>query len=160
MNCFRVAKLNKGNKMKKIEMTEVIVTAKKSSGMSWEEIATKVGLGSVFLTSACLGMNSLKEEPAKKLCELLELTPDVAQALQEFPTKEWEKVIPTDPLIYRFYEAIGVYGETMKEIIGEKFGDGIMSAIDFSMDIDKEENPAGDRVVITMNGKFLPYKSW
>ena len=146
--------------MKKIEMTEEILVAKKSTGLDWEEIAEKVSLGSVFITSACLGMNSLKKEPAKKLCEVLGLSEEIALALQEYPTKTWDKVIPTDPLVYRFYEAIGVYGETMKELIGEKFGDGIMSAIDFSMDIDKEENPAGDRVVITMNGKFLPYKSW
>lgn len=146
--------------MKKIEMTEEILAAKKSAGLSWEEIAEKVSLGSVFITSACLGMNSLKEEPAKKLCELLGLSAEIAETLQEYPTKTWEQTVPTDPVIYRFYEAIGVYGETIKEIIGEKFGDGIMSAIDFSMDIDKEENPLGDRVVITMNGKFLPYKSW
>ena len=146
--------------MKKIEMTEEILAAKKSTGLSWEEISEKVSLGSVFLTSACLGMNSLKKEPAEKLCGLLGLSDEVAEALQEFPMKNWDKIVPNDPLIYRFYEAIGVYGETMKEIIGEKFGDGIMSAIDFSMNIDKEENPAGDRVVITMNGKFLPYKSW
>jgi len=146
--------------MKKIEMTEEILAAKKSTGLSWEEIAEKVSLGSVFITSACLGMNSLKKEPAEKLCEVLGLSEEVSLTLQEYPTKSWDQIVPTDPLVYRFYEAIGVYGETMKEIIGEKFGDGIMSAIDFSMDIDKEENPAGDRVVITMNGKFLPYKSW
>jgi cyanate lyase len=146
--------------MKKIEMTEEILAAKKSSGLSWEEIAQKVSLGPVFVTSACLGMNSLKKEPAEKLCHLLGLSAEVAETLQEYPMKTWDKIIPTDPLIYRFYEAIGVYGETIKEIIGEKFGDGIMSAIDFSMDIAKEENPLGDRVVITMNGKFLPYKSW
>jgi len=146
--------------MKKIEMSESIINAKTASGMSWEEIASKVDLGPVFITSACLGMNSLKPEYADKLCEVLKLDKEVSLCLQEYPTKEWDKIVPTDPLIYRFYEAIGVYGETMKEIIGEKFGDGIMSAIDFSMDIDKEENPLGDRVVITMNGKFLPYKSW
>lgn len=146
--------------MKKIVMTEEILAAKKSSGLSWEEIAKKVSLGPVFITSACLGMNSLKKEPAEKLCDLLGLSSEIAETLQEYPMKTWEKIIPTDPLIYRFYEAIGVYGETIKEIIGEKFGDGIMSAIDFSMDIAKEENPLGDRVVITMNGKFLPYKSW
>jgi len=146
--------------MKKIEMTEEILAAKKSSGLSWEEIATKVGLGSVFITSACLGMNSLKDEPAKKLSEVLGLSADVTEALKEFPTKEWDKSIPNDPLIYRLYEVVGVYGDTLKEVIQEKFGDGIMSAIDFSLDVDKEENPAGDRVVITMNGKFLPYKSW
>ncbi|HQS67667.1 MAG TPA: cyanase [Sulfuricurvum sp.] len=146
--------------MKKIEMTEEILAAKKNTGLSWEEIAEKISLGPVFLTSACLGMNSLKKAPAEKLCDLLGLSAEVSQTLQEYPMKSWDKIIPTDPLIYRFYEAIGVYGETMKEIIGEKFGDGIMSAIDFSMDIEKEVNPLGDRVVITMNGKFLPYKSW
>lgn len=146
--------------MKKIEMTEEILAAKKSSGLSWEEIAEKVSLGSVFVTSACLGMNSLKKEPAEKLCEALGLSTEVAEALQVFPTKTWDQTIPTDPLIYRLYEVVGVYGDTLKEVIQEKFGDGIMSAIDFSLDVDKEENPAGDRVVITMNGKFLPYKSW
>jgi cyanate lyase len=146
--------------MKKIEMTEAILAAKKSTGLSWEEIAEKVSLGTVFVTSAALGMNSLKKEPAEKLCALLGLSDEIADALQAFPMKTWTQTVPTDPLIYRFYEAIGVYGETIKEIIGEKFGDGIMSAIDFSMDIDKEENPLGDRVVITMNGKFLPYKAW
>lgn len=146
--------------MKKIEATEEIIVAKKAKGLSWEEISSKVGLGSVFLTSACLGMNSLTKEYAQKLCEVLELSEEVAISLQEYPHKNWDKSIPTDPVVYRFYEIVGVYGDTIKEIIGEKFGDGIMSAIDFSMDIDKEENPKGDRVVVTMNGKFLPYKSW
>jgi len=146
--------------MKKIEMTEAIVLAKKSAKMSWEALAEKVGLSDTFLTSACLGMNSLKKEPAEKLCEVLGLDEEVAITLQEFPNKTWDFTIPQDPLVYRLYEVVGVYGETIKEIVGEKFGDGIMSAIDFSLDIDKEENPMGDRVVITMNGKFLPYKSW
>lgn len=146
--------------MKKIEMTEEILSAKKQTGLSWEEIAAKVGISPVFLTSASLGMNSLKKEYADKLCAELELSDDVAQALQEFPNKKWDQTVPTDPLIYRLYEVVGVYGETIKEIVHEKFGDGIMSATDFSLDIDKEANPNGDRVVITMNGKFLPYKSW
>lgn len=146
--------------MKKIDMTEEILAAKKSAGLGWEALAEQVGVSPVFLTSACLGMNSLQKEPAEKVCEVLSLPAEVALALQEYPHKSWDKTVPTDPVIYRFYEAIGVYGETMKQIIHEKFGDGIMSAIDFSMDIDKEENPLGDRVVITMNGKFLPYKSW
>ena len=146
--------------MTKIEMTEEIILAKKSLGFSWEDIAQKVSLSNVFLTSACLGMNSLKKENADKLCEVLERNKMVSIALQEFPNKTWDFGIPQDPLVYRLYEIVGVYGETIKEIIGENFGDGIMSAIDFSMDIDKEENPAGDRVKITMNGKFLPYKSW
>ena len=146
--------------MNKLEMTEVIIGAKTASGLGWEDIAAKVGLGPVFLTSACLGMNSLKPEYADKVCEALGLPGEVSIALQEFPHKSWDKVVPTDPVIYRWYEIVGVYGDTIKELIHEKFGDGIMSAIDFSMHIDKEENPAGDRVVITMNGKFLPYRTW
>jgi cyanate lyase len=146
--------------VKKIEMSEAIITAKGRAGLGWEAIAEKVGLAPVFLTSACLGMNSLKPAYADKLCELLGLPPEVSIALQQFPHKSWDKGIPTDPVIYRWYEIVGVYGDTIKELIHEKFGDGIMSAIDFSMHIDKEENPAGDRVVVTMNGKFLPYKSW
>lgn len=146
--------------MNKLEMTESIMAAKAKTGMGWEAIAEKVGLAPVFLTSACLGMNSLKQAFADKLCSVLDLGPEVSLALQAFPHKSWDKLVPTDPVIYRFYEIVGVYGETIKALIHEKFGDGIMSAIDYSMHIDKEENPAGDRVVITMNGKFLPYKSW
>ena len=146
--------------MKKLEMTEEVLSAKKQSGLSWEEISGKVGISPVFLTSAALGMNSLKKEVADSLCEVLELSDEVSDALQTYPNKKWEQTVPTDPLIYRLYEVVGVYGETIKELVHEKFGDGIMSAIDFSMDIDKEEDPKGDRVVIKMNGKFLPYKSW
>ena len=146
--------------MTKIEMSEEIILAKNGLGLNWEEISEMVGISPVFLTSACLGKNSLKKESADKLCKALVLNEEVSIALQEYPNKTWDFTIPQDPLVYRFYEVVGVYGETIKEIIGEKFGDGIMSAIDFSMDIDKEENPAGDRVVITMNGKFLPYKAW
>ena len=153
-------KKHQGIKMTKIEMTETIILAKSQAALSWEDLAQHVGISPVFLTSAALGKNSLKAEPAKKLCEVLSLGDEVSKSLQAYPMKEWDKIVPNDPLIYRFYEVVGVYGETIKELIGEKFGDGIMSAIDFSMDIDKEENPLGDRVVITMNGKFLPYKAW
>jgi len=144
----------------KEEMTEVIIAAKIAKGMTWEAIADKVGAGVVWFTSACFGKNSMKKETADKLCAVLGLGPDVSTALQTFPHKAWEKAVPQDPVVYRFYEIVGVYGDTIKEIIHEKFGDGIMSAIDFSMTIGKEEHPLGDRVVITMNGKFLPYKSW
>ncbi|MBO1923400.1 MULTISPECIES: cyanase [Thiomicrorhabdus] len=144
----------------KVAMTEAIVLAKNEKGLGWTDIAAAAGLSEVYTTSACLGMNHLDAEPATKVAELLGLGTDVAEALQAFPHKSWEKAVPTDPLIYRLYEIVGVYGPTMKELIHEKFGDGIMSAIDFSMDIDKEENPLGDRVVVTMNGKFLPYKAW
>ena len=146
--------------MQKLQMTEEIMAAKKASGLSWEALAEKVGISPVFLTSACLGMNSLQKDPADKLCKVLSLPMEVASTLQDFPHKSWDKAVPTDPVLYRFYEAMGVYGDSMKAIIHEKFGDGIMSAIDFTMDIDKEEHPQGDRVVITMNGKFLPYKAW
>ena len=146
--------------MKKIEMTETIIAAKGQSGLDWEEIATRVGLAPVFLTSACLGMNSLLPEYADKLCEVLGLPAEVSGALQQFPHKSWDKTVPTDPVIYRLYEIVGVYGDTIKELIHEKFGDGIMSAIDFTMDVDKEQDPKGDRVRITMSGKFLPYKKW
>lgn len=146
--------------MNKIEMTEAIILAKKEKDLSWQAIADELGMGVVWVTSACLGMNKMSEEQATKLCSALSLGADVKDALQEFCHKDFTKTIPTDPVIYRFYEIVGVYGDTIKTIIHEKFGDGIMSAIDFNMSIDKEENPAGDRVVITMNGKFLPYKSW
>jgi cyanate lyase len=150
----------KGDDMTKVEMSEAIIIAKKEKELSWEAIASQVGLGTVFITSAALGMNSLVEEKAKKLCDVLSLGDDVKKALMEYPTKKFSQAIPTDPLIYRLYEIVGVYGDTLKEVIQEKFGDGIMSAIDYSMSVDKEENPKGDRVVITMNGKFLPYKAW
>jgi cyanate lyase len=146
--------------MTKLEMTETIMLAKATLGKSWHEIASATALSEVFTTSACLGMNSMKAENADKLCTFLSLPSEVSVALQACPHKSWDKAVPTDPLIYRLYEIVGVYGPTMKALIHEKFGDGIMSAIDFSMHIDKEENPLGDRVVIKMNGKFLPYKSW
>ena len=146
--------------MTKDEMTAAILEVKISKGLSWEEIAEKIGMSPVWTTSACLGMNSMPSDYAKSLCSALELPDEVATALQQFPHKSWDKLIPTDPVIYRFYEMLGVYGDTIKELIHEKFGDGIMSAIDFSMEIGKEENPAGDRVIINLNGKFLPYKSW
>lgn len=146
--------------MNKIEMCEAIMVAKKAKGMTWEAIAQSAGLAPEYVTSACLGMNHLEKENADPLVEALGLGPEVSTALQEFPTKKWDQTVPTDPVIYRWYEIVGVYGETIKELINEKFGDGIMSAIDFTMNIDKEENPAGDRVVVTLNGKFLPYKSW
>jgi cyanate lyase len=88
------------------------------------------------------------------------LDASIAAELVKFPTKVWDQAVPTDPLIYRLYEVVGVYGETLKAVIQEKFGDGIMSAIDFTMHVDKEENPKGDRVILTLNGKFLPYKAW
>lgn len=147
--------------MTKPEMTSAILAAKQRLGISWTDLAKAVGLAPVFVTSACFGMNSLSQEAADKLCSRLHLPADtVGSALREFPHKTWDKTIPTDPVIYRFYEMIHVYGDTIKAIIHEKFGDGIMSAIDFDMFIDRVGDPKGDRVKITVTGKFLPYKSW
>jgi len=146
--------------MNKQSMTDLIVSAKVAKGLTWESIATDLKVSPVWLTSACLGMNSAPKEKAEAIAKYLGLDAEVVTALEEKPTKIWEQSIPTDPLIYRFHEITGVYGTTLKEVIQEKFGDGIMSAIDFSLEVDKIEDPKGDRVLVTMNGKFLPYKSW
>ena len=147
--------------MTKLEMTEAIMAAKAAKGTSWGEIAAAVGLSDVFTTSVILGENSLVPEDAKKLTDFLELGPEVTTALTAFPMKATATdLVAKDPLIYRFFEIAYVYGGALKEVIHEKFGDGIMSAIDFTLDVDKEEDPKGDRVVVTMNGKFLPYKKW
>ncbi len=122
--------------MNKTEMTAMILAAKEAKGKSWEEIAAGVGMSPVWTTSACLGMNSMPEQYATALCEVLDLPDELVPALEACPHKHWDKTIPTDPLVYRFYEMINVYGDTIKALIHEKFGDGIMSAIDFSMDID------------------------
>ena len=146
--------------MDKQEMRSTIIAAKERLGLDWAEIGKGIGMSPVWTTSACLGMNSMPKENADALCETLELPEEVSAALQKFPHKHWDKAVPTDPLIYRFYEMINVYGETIKELIHEEFGDGIMSAIDFSMHIPRVADPKGDRVQIGLNGKFLPYRSW
>ncbi len=146
--------------MNKAEMKEAILQAKFEKSLKWSDIAKAAGLSAEYTCSACLGMNHLNKQQADAVVEALALGDAVSTALQRFPHKTWTQPIPTDPLIYRWYEIVGVYGETIKELINEKFGDGIMSAIDFTMDIDKQEDPKGDRVVVTLNGKFLPYKSW
>ena len=146
--------------MNKLDMTEALMAAKAEKQVTWEQAGESLGMSPVWLASACLGMNSAPPEKADAIADYFSLGADVADALKAFPTKVWDQTVPTDPLIYRLYEVVGVYGETLKEVIQEKFGDGIMSAIDFSMDVEKEENPKGDRVILTLNGKFLPYKSW
>jgi len=147
--------------MIKEQMREQILAAKKSQGKTWEGIATEVGLSPVFLCSACLGENSMTEYQAEQLCKVLGLESSVADALSDYPDKgQRYDAMLSDPLVYRLNEIVMVYGETLKEVIQEKFGDGIMSAIDFTMDVDKIEDPKGDRVQVTMNGKFLPYKRW
>ncbi len=144
----------------KATMKEAILEAKFKKDLKWSEIAKATNLSVEYVCSACLGMNHLDKQQADSVAELLGLGNEVSAALQRFPNKTWSQTVPTDPVIYRWYEVVGVYGETIKELIHEKFGDGIMSAIDFTMDIDKQEDPKGDRVVVTLNGKFLPYKSW
>ena len=147
--------------MTKLEMTAAILQAKKSQKATWQSIAVATGLSEVYTTSACLGENYLAKTNADKLAEFLGLSSEVTDALTEFANKgEAAAIVTKEPLQYRFQEIVYVYGSTLKAIIEEKFGAGIMSAIDFSMDIQKQEDPKGDRVVITMNGKFLPYKTY
>ena len=146
--------------MNKVDVAEMIVIKKKEAGLSWEDIATKIEMSPVFTTSACLGMNSLPKEKADVLKQFLGLPEGSAEILAEYPTKVFSQSVPTDPCIYRFYEIVGVYGETLKELIQEKGGDGIMSAIDFDMSVEKIPNPKGDRIEIKMSGKFLPYNAW
>lgn len=147
--------------MNKEQMRAEILAAKQAKGLSWEEIGQATGLSPVFLCSACLGENSLLAEQATAVADLLELSTDASAALQAYPNKgqRYQQML-SDPLVYRLNEVVMVYGETLKEVIQEKFGDGIMSAIDFTMDVEKIEDPKGDRVKLTLNGKFLPYKRW
>ncbi|MGM0825358.1 MAG: cyanase [Pseudomonadota bacterium] len=146
--------------MDKLEMRHTLLAAKARKKMSWDDIAGAVGMSPVWVASACYGMNSASPDIAKKICATLDVDGDIADALVAFPTKVWDEAIPQDPFIYRLYEVVGVYGETLKDVVQEQFGDGIMSAIDFTMEVDKVEDPKGDRVLLTLNGKFLPYKSW
>jgi cyanate lyase len=120
-----------------------------------------MGRDEVWIASLFYGQSTASPEEARQLADLLELDSSTCEALQAYPVKGClDPVIPTDPLIYRFYEIIQVYGMPLKDVIQEKFGDGIMSAIDFSLDVDKVPDPAGDRVKVTMCGKFLAYKKW
>ena len=146
--------------MDKLAMTETIMAAKADKGMTWEGLAGEVGLNPVFVTACALGQCSMPREYGEKFASTLGLSGEVVEALAVCPNKGTDQTVPTDPLIYRFYEIMQVYGTSMKEVIHEKFGDGIMSAIDFTLDVDRQEDPKGDRVVVTMNGKFLPYKIW
>ena len=142
-------------------MTEAIMAAKIEKKASWADISQATGLSEIFVTSACLGQNSLEAEEAEKLGTFLGLGDDVVGCIQAYPMKATGvESVAKDPLIYRFFEIAYVYGGSLKEIIHEKFGDGIMSAIDFTMDVEKVEDPKGDRVKVVMNGKFLPYKKW
>ncbi|MEC7118992.1 MAG: cyanase [Pseudomonadota bacterium] len=141
-------------------LSQTLLAAKGAKDLTWDALGAALGKSPVWVASACLGMNSMPAADAEALCQVLGLDASIAAQLQQYPTKVWTQAIPTDPLIYRLYEVVGVYGDTIKAVIQEKFGDGIMSAIDFSMEIDKIEDPKGDRVLLTLNGKFLPYKTW
>ena len=147
--------------MTRKEATQIILEAKKSKGLTWQQLAAETGGHTVYVTSGLLGQSSLPADMADKITGLLGLGPEIAESLQECPMKGClDSAVSADPLIYRFHEITQVYGTTMKEIVHEMFGDGIMSAIDFEIDIQKKEDPKGDRVVITYNGKFLPYRKW
>jgi cyanate lyase len=147
--------------MSRLDVTEKIISTKVLKGLKWSDVAEQVGLSKEWVTAACLGQMTLTREQAGVVAEIFGLTPDETKWLMVVPYKgSLPTSVPTDPLIYRFYELVSVYGTTFKELIHEEFGDGIMSAIDFKMDLQREPDPKGDRVSINMSGKFLPYKTY
>jgi len=143
------------------EVTRLILASKVRKGLQWREAAEVVGLSKEFVTAGCLGQMTFDKAQAEALGELFELPDEAIAWLQIVPYKgSLPSAVPSDPLIYRWYEIVSVYGTTIKELIHEEFGDGIMSAIDFSMDIQRQADPKGDRVNVVLSGKFLPYKSY
>jgi cyanate lyase len=145
--------------MNKKEAAESVRAAKATLGLTWSQLAGSVGRPVAWTTAALLGQHPMTAAQAKAACSLLDLGEDVQQALQLQPTRgALETAVPADPTIYRFYEVLQVYGPTIKELIHEQFGDGIMSAINFRLDVRREPDPAGDRVVVVLDGKFLPYQ--
>ncbi|MEB3227468.1 MAG: cyanase [Synechocystis sp.] len=142
-------------------VTEQLLAAKKAAGLSFADLEAKLGCDEVWIASVFYRQASASPEEAKQIIEAIGADESLAEALTECPLKgSLEPVIPTDPLIYRFYEIMQVYGMPIKAVVHEKFGDGIMSAIDFTLDVNKVEDPKGDRVEVVMCGKFLPYKKW
>ncbi len=147
--------------MNRLDVTEKIITTKVSKGLKWADVASAVGLSKEWVTAACLGQMTLTAPQAATVGEIFGLSAEEQKWLQVVPYKgSLPTAVPTDPLIYRFYELVSIYGTTFKELIHEEFGDGIMSAIDFKMDLQREPNAAGDRVNIVMSGKFLGYKTY
>lgn len=143
------------------EVTELILAAKVRKGIKWKQAAELTGLSKEWTTAACLGQMTFDKSQAEKIGQLFELADEAVAWLQIVPYKgSLPTAVPADPLIYRWYELINVYGTTIKELIHEEFGDGIMSAIDFSMDIQRQPDPKGDRVSVNLSGKFLPYKTY
>jgi cyanate lyase len=147
--------------MDRNDVTRKILQTKVRKGLKWRDVARSVGQSKEWTTAACLGQMTLTKAQAESLQRLFELTDEEAAWLQIVPYKgSLPTTVPTDPLIYRLYELVNVYGTTIKELVHEEFGDGIMSAIDFSMDVTREPDPKGDRVRVVMSGKFLPYKTY
>jgi cyanate lyase len=147
--------------MKREDVTDLIQFRKLKNGIKWSEVARKVGASKEWTTAACLGQMQLTRKQAEAVGKIFDLPEDAVLVLQTVPYKgSLPTAVPTDPLIYRWYEIVNVYGTTVKELIHEEFGDGIMSAIDFSMDISREPDPKGDRVHVVMSGKYLPYKTY
>ena len=143
----------------KKEAGEAVRAAKARLGVTWAQLAEAVGRPAAWTTSALLGQQPMTAAQATAAGSLLELGEDVMQALQLQPTRgALDPAVPADPTIYRFYEVLQVYGPTIKELIHEQFGDGIMSAINFRLDVRREPDPGGDRVIVTLDGKFLPYQ--
>ena len=141
--------------------TDVILEAKGRLGLTFAEIASKVGRSEVWTTAAIFGQAQMDGDETAALVACLDLGPEVAAVLQEHPLRgSLDTAVPVDPLLYRFHEITQVYGTTIKALINEKFGEGIMSAIDFELGLERLEDPKGDRVQITYNGKFLPYRKW
>ncbi len=147
--------------MSRQDVTDKIIEAKVLKGINWQDVANAVGKSKEWTTAGCLGQMTFTAEQADKIAEIFGLDEDDKKWLQDVPYKgSLPESVPTDPLIYRFYELVNVYGTTFKALIHEEFGDGIMSAIDFSMDLQREPNEKGDRVNIVLSGKFLPYKEY
>lgn len=149
--------------MNRAELTEKIVTHKIVKGIKWADVAEKVGQSKEWTTAALLGQMSMTKDQATAAANAmgLNLSEEEIAILMQVPSRgSLENPVPTDPLIYRLYELVQVYGTTFKALIEEEFGDGIMSAIDFEMDIQRKADPKGDRCVITLNGKFLPYRTY
>ncbi|WP_341527367.1 cyanase [Nostoc sp. UHCC 0302] len=142
------------------DITQKLLAAKQKKELSFADLEKILGRDEVWIAALFYRQASASEEEAKLLVEALELDASYIQELTEYPVKGLGPVVPTDPLIYRFYEIMQVYGLPIKAVIHDKFGDGIMSAIDFTLDVEKEEDPKGDRVKVIMSGKFLPYKKW
>ncbi|MFN7677999.1 MAG: cyanase [Cyanobacteriota bacterium] len=142
-------------------LTPTLLAAKQRLGLSFAQLGEQLGADEVWVAALLYGQATASPEQAAILLQTLELDSTLAPQLTTFPIKgALDPVLPTDPLLYRFYEILQVYGLPLKDVIQEKFGDGIMSAIDFTLHVDKVEDSKGDRVKVTMNGKFLPYKRW